>query len=158
MKCRNKMQRINSVTVSQCLYILNQKFKTFFFLLQKPTHISQMPRAAYETKRLCMNTTMNTTAYYKPCLRASSCFQWLDMQRVQMLKCSVRKKEKISLAMWWTLILLGWFIVKHLVGAGRLITVPRRSCVLQANLSKVSGRLPVSSMDVLESTQKECFQ
>lgn len=65
---------INSVTVSQCLYISNHKpFKSGKNHC-KNQHIFKKKKKKAES---CISRRVrgtNTTAYYKPCLRASSCF------------------------------------------------------------------------------------
>lgn len=63
---------INSVTVSQCLYISNHKpFKSGKNHC-KNQHIFKKKKNAES----CISSRRgtNTTAYYKPCLQASSCF------------------------------------------------------------------------------------
>lgn len=64
---------INSVTVSQCLYISNHKpFKSGKNHCKNQHILKKKKKAESCISRRVRGT--NTTAYYKPCLRASSCF------------------------------------------------------------------------------------
>lgn len=72
------MQKQNAmhltVTVSQCLCFKNY---TPFKSGEKKNQCikTNAKKAAFKIQKGNQLCTMNTTAYYKPCLRASSCFQ-----------------------------------------------------------------------------------
>lgn len=71
------MQRINSVTVSQCLY----------YQIKKPFKSGKIDtNADWGGDKSC---AVNTTAYKKPCLRASLFYD--DLACKKFTKCSVRK-------------------------------------------------------------------